>query len=508
MGSGVSTVGIHQDGDGLESIDAINNKVLQPNVDQLVRLRRAILLRAYNISRKNNNGRELEEQITLAEQLKVCTHRHPVDNRLLIEPSELQKYLSLDAIWANSLFKEVVGNENEIEFKDLIEFLESGKIPNRSIVKKEIQKNIDKDLMISKSTHNTPRNSGKITKSSSSGLLLSPGRIRTSSKKINTENIENDDLTASPSVDSTIEQSSYTDDNDNNTSGLELTLHKNEIICQGPVRPLWRKREVVRQERTVEYITIDADGIKQELVEKEISQTEVLHMECRETGEFAHRETTQYEQLETFNDEIVIDERGTEEYVHLKSLDDEVEYMQSNMPKKEQNPEDGPQQPQSPRVGGQSYNNNNDHYNNNEGESSNLYDQQDIEINDCINNNNDDDEELAQQIRDYMELEMKEGRTPDPGYFIRLKLEKNEELNNAESGRYAHDEDLQELLRLQKEEDEYLAQLERDQEQQDQTFDYNEYQNEIDDELKSPLSQTDVDQSEQQIEYQFMNEID
>ena len=107
---------------------------------------------------------------------------------------------------------------------------------------------------------------------------------------------------------------------------LKLTLHKNEVLCQGPIRPLWRKREVVRQERTVEYITIDADGVKQELVEKETSQTEVLHMECRETGEFAHRETTQYEQLETFNDEVVVEEHGTEEYVHLKSLEDEGNY--------------------------------------------------------------------------------------------------------------------------------------------------------------------------------------
>jgi hypothetical protein len=28
-------------------------------------------------------------------------------------------------------------------------------------------------------------------------------------------------------------------------------------------------------------------------------------MECRETGEFAHRETTQYTQKETFNNEVV-----------------------------------------------------------------------------------------------------------------------------------------------------------------------------------------------------------
>lgn len=62
-------------------------------------------------------------------------------------------------------------------------------------------------------------------------------------------------------------------------------------------KPLWRKREVVRQERSVYYTTIGADGVQQELMEKETTQTEVLHMECKETGEFAHRETTQYEQV-------------------------------------------------------------------------------------------------------------------------------------------------------------------------------------------------------------------
>ena len=329
MGSGVSTAVSNND-------DILKNVSTEPNLDQLVRIRRALLLRAYNLSRKNNVGRELDEQLTLSEQLKICTHRHPIDNRLLIEPLKLQQYLSLDAPWANKLFKDVIGNENEIEFKDFVEFLESGKIPNRSIIKTNIQKNIEKDIVInSKSTHNTPRNDKISKSSSSSSVLISPGRIRSSKKSINNNinnniinNIENDELTASPSVDST-EQLSYIDDidNDNNGSkGLELTLHKNEVLCQGPIRPLWRKREVVRQERTVEYITIDADGVKQELVEKETSQTEVLHMECRETGEFAHRETTQYEQLETFNDEVVVEEHGTEEYVHLKSLEDEGNY--------------------------------------------------------------------------------------------------------------------------------------------------------------------------------------
>jgi hypothetical protein len=39
-----------------------------------------------------------------------------------------------------------------------------------------------------------------------------------------------------------------------------------------PPRPLWKKRETVKQERTVEYTTIDADGAVQCLVEKETSE--------------------------------------------------------------------------------------------------------------------------------------------------------------------------------------------------------------------------------------------
>lgn len=80
---------------------------------------------------------------------------------------------------------------------------------------------------------------------------------------------------------------------------------------------------------------MDAEGALQELVERETTQTEILHMECRDTGEFAHRETTKYEQIETFNSEVVNETEGAEEYVHLKSLEDEFHYMESTMPKKE-----------------------------------------------------------------------------------------------------------------------------------------------------------------------------
>ncbi|GMH91535.1 hypothetical protein TrVE_jg5516 [Triparma verrucosa] len=103
----------------------------------------------------------------------------------------------------------------------------------------------------------------------------------------------------------------------------------------GNGRPLWKKQETVIQERIVKYITIEPDGSIQELIESEKNQTEVTHMECKDTGEFAHKETTEYEQTETFNSELVMAERGTEKYVHLKSKDDEYEHLESHMPRKE-----------------------------------------------------------------------------------------------------------------------------------------------------------------------------
>jgi hypothetical protein len=100
-----------------------------------------------------------------------------------------------------------------------------------------------------------------------------------------------------------------------------------------PSRPLWRKRETIVHERIVQYTTVDVDGVVQELIESERTQNEIVHLECKDTGEFAHRESTQYEQMETFNSEVVAQERGAEEYLHLKSRDDEFEHLQSDMPR-------------------------------------------------------------------------------------------------------------------------------------------------------------------------------
>jgi hypothetical protein len=114
-----------------------------------------------------------------------------------------------------------------------------------------------------------------------------------------------------------------------------LSKFTNKPERKGSGRPLWKKQETVIQERIVKYITVEPDGSIQTLIESQKDMTEVTHMECKDSGEFAHRETTEYEQTETFNDELVMAERGEESYVHMKSKEDEYEHMESHMPRKE-----------------------------------------------------------------------------------------------------------------------------------------------------------------------------
>lgn len=101
----------------------------------------------------------------------------------------------------------------------------------------------------------------------------------------------------------------------------------------------------------LQYITVDDSGRQQELTEREVTRSEVTHMECKDTGEFAHRELTSFEQSELFNGDSVLENRGYEEYVHLRSLEDELEYVDGEgvVPPRGQYPEPSPRRSNSPR---------------------------------------------------------------------------------------------------------------------------------------------------------------
>lgn len=255
-----------------------------------------------------------------------------------------------DGYWVDELYKNAFGVSqvpNEFVYNEFIEFIESGKLPsdnnsigsNKSSKKNKLQQQVLEARSVS--CDNSPRD-GRLH-NDRTGKLFSSASNPSLTSDLDSRN--NDD-----ECDYIVDDGDLTTDGAMSNGLSVVTLNGKVRVGGGVIRPLWRKREVVRQERTVHYTTVDADGALQELVEKETSQTEILHMECKDTGEFAHRETTNYEQVETFNDEVVAEQHGVEEYVHLKSQEDEFEYMESNMPKKDGAETENPGN-RSPRVG-------------------------------------------------------------------------------------------------------------------------------------------------------------
>ena len=108
--------------------------------------------------------------------------------------------------------------------------------------------------------------------------------------------------------------------------GDEKNLNENRK--QGGTNAMWKKHETFIEEKIVTYITKDEDGTMHKLVETEKRQNDIVHMECKgENGESAHREYTQEEQTETFDENLVVSNVATEEYVHFKNDVDEYEFV-------------------------------------------------------------------------------------------------------------------------------------------------------------------------------------
>ena len=316
------------------------------------RLRKAIIIRTYNKSVSNE---------TLDEYFRKFSYHKPSEDgasdKLCITMDSIKSSLDIDGKWADDLFLSAIKADKVIDefyYSDFITFIECGKLPSDtkqpflvsvtprivSSKKQQLHKHINESSSLS--CDNTPRVNSKpfskhmMAHTATVASSSSAPNLHTAIPSANYHPQSTDNDTGSyvsePSSPCSPTPSTSTS-SPSSAGGTDMVLAERKgLSILPPGRPLWRKREVVRQERTIEYTTIDVDGQLQELVEKETSETEVLHMECRETGEFAHRETTSYEQLETFNNEKVTEQKGFEEYVHLKSADDEYEYTESNMP--------------------------------------------------------------------------------------------------------------------------------------------------------------------------------
>lgn len=246
------------------------------------RLRKALVMRAYNVRKEQcmKNGEDWDTY-TLEDQFFPYQ-----DSNQRISITSIRRCLALDSSqssadsnsWFDGLIKSVLQNSinenNEIRFRDFIQFLETGQIStdsNSSIC--NIESSDTTDITTENDDNPTMKLMSKSRNSSKSDLLkdqqsmvpFQPRDIALSSKDAYRQPFQE-----------------YTKQN------------------------MWKKREIVKQERIVEYTTVDDNGEVQELVENEIHQSEILHMEVRETGEYAHREITHFEHTEKFNNEVCL----------------------------------------------------------------------------------------------------------------------------------------------------------------------------------------------------------
>ena len=330
---------------------------------QVNRLRKTIVIRAHNQRKKDE---------TLEEQFRRFAVRSTTNNnKLFLSLTDVKKCLNLEddgtALWSSieELLCHCAGTDVKtqgIEYNSFISFLESGKLPlaksspankeNSSLSSDESAVNVRlieesalsppipptkskpmlrvdiAQLDVTKDESPSPSSSSS---KPSENMLPSPHPYVVEPADTPEARIRKGDNGKSDAV--------FFNSDNNETAIISIRTSSSTGAIQSG-KPLWKKKETTKVERTVEYTTIDASGMLQELLESEITETEVFHMECKETGEFAHRETTEFQQKELFNKEVVSEQAGMEEYVHLKSLEDEIEYMESTMPQKQQPPDE------------------------------------------------------------------------------------------------------------------------------------------------------------------------
>jgi hypothetical protein len=236
----------------------------------LNRLRKALVMRAYNIRKSDE---------TLEELFRPHAYRSP--SGVCISIATIKNVLSEDAPWVDLLFEQMVGKDvGDLEFNSFIHFLETG----------------NKPITIDDPSHTKPRRPSMPP--NKNNLHVRPPIDLPPSKKKGKGNLPPtppcNKATPSPSSSNQTNMSTFIPKFNATTSsiypgviaalqlhtlavgihsgalvrsgGLTVALdgksaHRNPV--SGPARPLWRKREVVKQERTVEYTTIDADGITQ-----------------------------------------------------------------------------------------------------------------------------------------------------------------------------------------------------------------------------------------------------
>lgn len=259
--------------------------------------------RAFNVS-KEKEACQHERDLTISDFFQNVLQKESLEDDDIITHHDILSALGLNLKHEDLFKKQLVklfhswGN-NPIQVRDFIYFLENGSAPTTQFNKKD-------------------KRSNEWTKPKSTLL-----------------NIDNYPLYPSVWVNLEFQILHRLDSTSNQ---LSTHFQKPTFPSQNSSHPRekWKKKETVLQEKTVVYTTIGPDGHVQELMETVKQQNHVLHMEMKDSEEFAHHEFNEYEQTETFNEELVSGNHGTEEFLHLKSVDDEYEFFDNQMPSERQ----------------------------------------------------------------------------------------------------------------------------------------------------------------------------
>lgn len=100
-------------------------------------------------------------------------------------------------------------------------------------------------------------------------------------------------------------------------------------IPSSTLQSILKRHETVINERIVRTVSFQ-NGIEKISIETDKTQCDKIRMES--DGEFAVREYTQQEQTEELDGNMTTFVRATQEFLHLKSKEDEFEYVHSDIP--------------------------------------------------------------------------------------------------------------------------------------------------------------------------------
>lgn len=244
----------------------------QTTPSSLNRLRKALVMRSYNIRKSDE---------TLDELFKP--HSYRASNGAYISVATIKSTLSEDAPWIDLLFEQMVGKDvGDLEFHSFIHFLETGNKPITMDTNVKNSTNTTKQSLLNK--HNLKvRPPSDLPPSKKKGNLPpTPPRKKTPSASSTSTSTRSTNMSKCIPTFNHLTSSIYPGVIESThlhtlpvgihsgalvpSTGLTVALdhqaaHRNPN--SGPTKPLWRKREVVTQERTVEYTTIDANGVTQ-----------------------------------------------------------------------------------------------------------------------------------------------------------------------------------------------------------------------------------------------------